>query len=73
MADANLKARLPVAERFVTIQQPMRYRRNWRGPSVPPLYPCMKLAGRWIEDAGFAPGQRVRIAVEHGQLTITAE
>jgi toxic protein SymE len=51
----------------------MRYRRNWRGPSVPPLYPCMKLAGRWIEDAGFAPGQRVRIAVEHGQLTITAE
>jgi toxic protein SymE len=33
----------------------------------------MKLAGRWIEHAGFQPGQRVRIAVEQGRLTITAE
>ncbi|HTH60312.1 MAG TPA: SymE family type I addiction module toxin [Paraburkholderia sp.] len=32
----------------------------------------MKLAGRWIEHAGFPPGQRVRISVEHGRLTITA-
>ncbi|RQH01653.1 SymE family type I addiction module toxin [Paraburkholderia dinghuensis] len=33
----------------------------------------MKLAGRWIEHAGFEAGQRVRIAVEHGRLTITAK
>ena len=32
----------------------------------------MKLAGRWIEHAGFAPGQRVKIAVEHGKLIITS-
>jgi toxic protein SymE len=32
----------------------------------------MKLAGRWVEHAGFSPGQRVKIAVEHGKLTITA-
>ncbi|MFM0629768.1 SymE family type I addiction module toxin [Paraburkholderia xenovorans] len=33
----------------------------------------MRLAGRWIEHAGFESGQRVRIAVEYGYLTITAE
>ncbi|MFB9126574.1 type I addiction module toxin, SymE family [Paraburkholderia dipogonis] len=73
MADTNLKARPPVTERFVTIQQSMRYRRNWRSPTIPPLYPWMKLAGRWIEHAGFQAGQRVRINVEWGRLTITAE
>ncbi len=73
MANANLKARSPVTERFVTIQQSQRQPRNWRSHTVPPLYPWMKLAGRWIEHAGFEAGQRVRIAVEHGRLTITAE
>jgi toxic protein SymE len=33
----------------------------------------MKLAGRWIEQAGFQAGQRVKIIVEQGRLTITAE
>jgi hypothetical protein len=42
-------------------------------PTIPPLYPWMKLAGRWIEQAGFQAGHRVRIAVEHGRLTIAAE
>ncbi|MGN6649493.1 SymE family type I addiction module toxin [Trinickia sp.] len=32
----------------------------------------MKFAGRWIEHASFAAGQRVNIAVEHGKLIITA-
>ncbi|MDR6382932.1 hypothetical protein J2802_003352 [Paraburkholderia caribensis] len=41
--------------------------------SAPPLYPWMKLGGRWIDNAGFAAGQRVKIAVEHGRLTITVE
>ncbi|AUT57689.1 type I toxin-antitoxin system SymE family toxin [Paraburkholderia caribensis] len=39
----------------------------------PPLYPWMKLAGRWIENAGFEAGQRVKIVVEHRRLIITAE
>jgi toxic protein SymE len=76
MADANLKPRSPVTERFVTIQQSRRFERNWSTSRLyrkpPPLYPWMKLAGRWIEHAGFPPGQRVRISVEHGRLTITA-
>ncbi|MEM5373135.1 SymE family type I addiction module toxin [Paraburkholderia azotifigens] len=31
----------------------------------------MKLSGRWIEPAGFAPRSRVRITVEHQRLVIT--
>jgi toxic protein SymE len=77
MADANLKARPPVTERFVTIQQSRRECRNWHKPyhlrTEPPNFPWLKLAGRWIENAGFEAGQRVKINVEHGRLTITAE
>ncbi|MFM0341281.1 SymE family type I addiction module toxin [Paraburkholderia fungorum] len=36
-----------------------------------PLFPWMKLSGRWIETADFEPGQRVRITVEHQRLIIT--
>nr|WP_242680933.1 SymE family type I addiction module toxin [Paraburkholderia hospita] len=77
MAIANLRARSHVTEHFVTIKQPRHFQRNWNRPlhlrTEPPLYPWMKLAGRWIETAGFAAGQRVRINVEHGRLNITAE
>jgi toxic protein SymE len=58
-------------------QQARRFQRNWIKPqhlrTEPPLYPWMKLAGRWIEQVGFEAGQRVRVAVEHGRLIITAE
>jgi toxic protein SymE len=30
----------------------------------------IKLSGRWLEHAGFDPGKRVRIQVEHGKLVI---
>jgi toxic protein SymE len=38
---------------------------------TPPLFPWMKLSGRWIETAGFEPRSRVRITVEHQKLIIT--
>ncbi|WP_084688059.1 SymE family type I addiction module toxin [Paraburkholderia oxyphila] len=58
--------------RPVSIQQSRRYRRiNARARSEPPLYPWIKLLGRWLELAGFAAGQRVRIEVHHGRLVIT--
>jgi len=61
----------------VTIQQTRRFQRNWTTPAhlrtEPSLYPWMKLAGRWIEHAGFEAGQRVKVAVEQGRLIITAE
>jgi toxic protein SymE len=76
MDEAHHTARPLVAERFVTVQQSRRFQTSWHKPAhlrtVPPLYPWMKLAGRWVEHAGFSPGQRVKIAVEHGKLTITA-
>lgn len=77
MADANHKARPFVLERFVTVQESWRYPKNWAKhlhyPKCPPPtpYPWIKLAGLWIEDAGFVPGQRVKIAVERERLIIT--
>lgn len=34
-------------------------------------YPWIKLAGVWLEDAGFEAGERVRITVEEKRLIIT--
>lgn len=72
MADANLNAWPVHPERRVTIQQSWRYRRiNARTHTEPPLYPWIKLSGRWLELAGFEAGQRVRIEVHNGRLVIT--
>jgi hypothetical protein len=75
MADANHKARPPVTERSVTIQESWRYQKPARLPfhmrKEPATFPWMKLSGRWIETAGFEPGSRVRITVEHQKLIIT--
>ncbi|AYB54556.1 SymE family type I addiction module toxin [Ralstonia solanacearum] len=77
MADANHRAHPAVTERFTTIQQSRRYQRNWFTPAhlrpESPRLPWIKLAGRWIEQAGFTPGQRVRVVVEHERMIITAE
>lgn len=37
----------------------------------PVVYLWTKLSGRWIEAAGFDPGQRLRIEVSHQRLVIT--
>ncbi|VWD20743.1 hypothetical protein BLA18112_05333 [Burkholderia lata] len=37
----------------------------------PVLHLWMKLSGRWIEAAGFAPEQRLQIDVTHQRLVIT--
>ncbi|WP_081262457.1 SymE family type I addiction module toxin [Ralstonia solanacearum] len=77
MADANHRAHPSVTERFTTIQQSRRYQRNWSVPAhlrpESPRLPWIKLAGRWIEQAGFTPGQRVRVVVEHGRMIIAAD
>jgi len=39
----------------------------WRGPVIPKI----RLAGQWLERAGFLPGNRVEIIVsEPGTLTL---
>lgn len=73
MANANLKARPPVTERFVTIQEFLA-ERNSRGRYDPPtLFPLIRLASKWPQHEGFTAGQRVTVHVEHGRLITTEE
>ncbi|WP_176044062.1 SymE family type I addiction module toxin [Burkholderia vietnamiensis] len=72
MAKANDKARPPITERFVTVQEIWGFPKNM---SVRPktFYSYMKIGGMWlVNDAGFEPGEKVRIAIEPGRLVITA-
>ncbi len=74
MANANLNASPTHPERRVTIQQSSRYRGlSARTRTDPPLYPWLKLAGRWLELAGFEAGQRVKVTVEDNRLVITPD
>ncbi len=34
------------------------------------LEPCLRLMGKWLYDAGFCPGDRVKIGVKTGKLEI---
>ncbi|KVC61632.1 hypothetical protein WI72_12115 [Burkholderia ubonensis] len=78
MADANLKARPPVTERFITMQRKRdmdRYGRKalYDESHCEPLYLWLRIAGQWLaHDAGFHAGQKLRVHIEHGKLTITA-
>jgi toxic protein SymE len=33
--------------------------------------PELRMSGRWLAQAGFAPGSRLAIVVEHGRLVVT--
>ena len=47
--------------------------RPWEIPSdysVPEPVPFLRLRGQWLGQAGFAVGERVRVAVEPGRLVI---
>ncbi|WP_153100237.1 SymE family type I addiction module toxin [Paraburkholderia hayleyella] len=77
MADADLKPSLHHPERSATVQQSRRYRSlstllySPSRYSEPASYPWIRIAGRWLELAGFSPHQRVRIEVQDGRLVIT--
>jgi len=45
------------------------HKRSHRRP--PPPVPYLRLRGYWLEQAGFAVGQRVRVDVVGGRITIT--
>jgi len=77
MATANLKPSTPVRERFVNVSalsqpRPVRSVEELYLPrdDLPPA-PWIRLAGRWLEQAGFAIDSRVRIQIEEGKLIIT--
>ncbi|WP_269781750.1 SymE family type I addiction module toxin [Ralstonia solanacearum] len=42
-------------------------------PYPPHSVPANSRDGYRIEQAGFTPGQRVRVVVEHGRMIITAD
>ncbi|QBQ96092.1 SymE family type I addiction module toxin [Paraburkholderia pallida] len=74
--DAILRRVSKTFEQFAHFHQHLRfeYRRiNARTRTAPPLYPWIKLAGRWLELAGFEAGQRVKVEVQHGRLVITQD
>jgi toxic protein SymE len=72
MADANLKAFEAHPVRSVTIQESPRWRPySPRRRTAPLLVPWFKLSGRWLEQAGFMPRQRLKVEVELGKLVIT--
>lgn len=72
MAEANLKAFDAHPVRNVTIQESPRWRPySPRRLTAPLLVPWFKLSGRWLEQAGFMPRQRLKIEVQLGRLVIT--
>lgn len=76
MADANHSAPAVPPDCFVTARSSVRHRRTiphlrFADRAPPVLYLWTKLSGRWIEAAGFEPGQRLRIEVTYGRLVIT--
>ena len=71
MAKANDKARSAIRERYVTVQQLWGVPKSF-GIRPKTFFPYMKIGGMWlINDVGFDPGKKVRIAVEPGRLVIT--
>lgn len=74
MADANLNASRIHPERRATVQQPMRWHPvpTWSGQwKTPTFFPLLRIAGKWLIQVGFEPGQRVRVTVEHGRPIVT--
>jgi toxic protein SymE len=74
MATVDINARPAYPARHATIQQSWRYRQwkpNRSHRDDPPLVPWFKVSGRWLEEAGFLPRQRLKIEVQQQRLVIT--
>ncbi|WP_396331575.1 SymE family type I addiction module toxin [Burkholderia anthina] len=76
MADANHSAPLLFEDSFISAQKPFQNRRalpsiGFTDDAPPVLHLWMKLSSRWIEEAGFAPGQRLRVDVSNRRRVIT--
>lgn len=62
--------RTSTARRLLTIGYSFyAYKRSQSQPSR--AVPCLRLRGYWLKQAGFAVGQRVRIDILDGRITIT--
>ncbi len=54
--------------RILTISELSRHSPNYRGWVEVPF---IRLSGKWLQEAGFEPGDRIRVEVEFGGITIT--
>ncbi|ONY37855.1 hypothetical protein A8F23_02865 [Burkholderia cenocepacia] len=76
MANANHSAPTFFQDCFVHSHESFQTRRIFPrlrfAETAPPVFHLwMKLSGRWIEEAGFEPEQRLQIEVTHQRLAIT--
>ena len=78
MAGTDLNLSLVLEERVLKISSMSQPRSpaNHRASDMPPtdlaVVPWLRLAGRWLEKAGFAVDGQVKVQVEMGRLVITA-
>ena len=71
MADARSEHRSSRSKRLLTVTRQLR--RSNRAPwyrEYPPA-PFLRVAGRWLDKAGFPIGQRVEVQVSSGRLVVT--
>ncbi|WP_186084593.1 SymE family type I addiction module toxin [Burkholderia gladioli] len=74
MAEKNHNAPNSFPDRSVTIRESWRYLGELdpkKDRTEMTTFPWMRLAGYWLEEAGFIPGHRARIKVTMGQLITT--
>ena len=64
----NEQKTVPAANRC---RRPKRITMGYVPTSKPGVeLPCLKLRGRWLREAGFAIGQKLRVEVNEGRLMI---
>jgi hypothetical protein len=71
---ASVSSSTTFEPRYVTVSDhtPSTRRRSTHDFDLPQpsAVPCLRLAGKWLRNAGFAQGMRVRIEVSRGRLII---
>jgi toxic protein SymE len=64
----NQQELLPVLK---PIQKPRRLIVGYASTDTPGVdVPCLRIRGRWLQDAGFVIGRHVTIEISEGRLTI---
>lgn len=61
-----------MATRHITISRLYRDNLHDGRRTSTSVLPTLRLTGRWLEQAGFHPGEKVKILVENGRLVITS-
>lgn len=62
-----MKNRTQKQVRILTIQTDVRYGMSYLFKEIPKL----RLTGLWLVQAGFRPGQKVKVEVKPDQITLT--